>query len=48
MLNYRKEVQIVFQDPYSSLNPLFNVKEIIAEPIKCHNIQPNFVELNES
>ena len=38
MLNYRKEVQIVFQDPYSSLNPLFNVKEIIAEPIKCHNI----------
>ena len=38
MLNYRKEVQIVFQDPYSSLNPLFSVKEIIAEPIKCHNI----------
>lgn len=38
MLNYRKEVQIVFQDPYSSLSPLFNVKEIISEPIKCHNI----------
>lgn len=47
MLNYRKEVQIVFQDPYSSLNPLFNVKEIIAEPIKCHNIYEKKSEIDK-
>ena len=47
MLNYRKEVQIVFQDPYSSLNPLFNVKEIIAEPIKCHNVYEKKSEINK-
>ena len=31
---YRGQIQMIFQDPYSSLNPRFKVKEIIAEPIK--------------
>lgn len=34
----RKEIQIVFQDPYSSLNPRMRVKEIISEPIRSFNL----------
>lgn len=34
----RKEVQIVFQDPYSSLNPRITIGAAIAEPMKVHNI----------
>jgi len=36
--NLRKDVQMIFQDPYSSLNPRMRVKNIIAEGIKTHNI----------
>jgi len=36
--NYRKDMQIVFQDPYSSLNPRLTVGEAIMEPMRVHNI----------
>lgn len=34
MEKYHNKMQIIFQDPYSSLNPFWNVEEILAEPLK--------------
>lgn len=36
---FRKQAQIVFQDPYSSLNPRIRIGEAIAEPLKVHGIE---------
>ncbi len=38
LLEFRKNIQIIFQDPYASLNPLQNIFQIISEPIKVHKI----------
>ena len=45
---YRGQIQMIFQDPYSSLNPRFKVKDIIAEPIKFFQkgIDNNIVQKN--
>jgi oligopeptide transport system ATP-binding protein len=37
----RRRIQVVFQDPYSSLNPRMKVGEIIGEPMKVHAIEPD-------
>jgi len=38
---FRKEVQIIFQDPYSSLNPRMTIGNAIMEPMQVHNILEN-------
>ena len=40
MEQMRKKMQIIFQDPYSSLNPRMSVADIIAEPMKVCKIYP--------
>ena len=41
MNDFRKKAQLVFQDPYSSLNPRMTVGDIVAEPIDVHHLCPN-------
>ena len=38
MHSYRKEMQMVFQDPYSSLDPRMTVEDIIGEPLDVHKL----------
>ena len=40
----RKDMQIIFQDPYSSINPRKTIQELIAEPIKFNKLIPNATE----
>ncbi len=37
---FRKKAQMVFQDPYSSLNPKMTIFKILSEPLKIHNLCP--------
>ena len=36
--SFRRNIQMIFQDPYESLNPRWNIKDIILEPLNIHNI----------
>lgn len=40
MKDMRKEMQMIFQDPYASLNPRMSVFELIAEPLQMNHIYP--------
>ena len=43
--DFRKQAQIVFQDPYSSLNPRITIGEAIAEPMRVHGIEKSQAKL---
>jgi len=43
--DFRKQAQIVFQDPYSSLNPRITIGEAIAEPMRVHGIEKDSTKL---
>ena len=47
MLPYRKQMQMVFQDPYSSLNPRMTVEDIIGEPLDVHKLYTTKAERHE-
>ena len=44
MRKKREEMQIIFQDPYASINPRMSVSEIIAEPLLVNQTYPNKIE----
>ncbi len=41
MKSFRRKAQIIFQDPYASLNPRWTVAAIIGEPLRVHNLLPD-------
>jgi peptide/nickel transport system ATP-binding protein len=47
MIQFRREMQIIFQDPFSSLNPRMTVSEIITEPLKVNKIYSTKKEMDE-
>jgi peptide/nickel transport system ATP-binding protein len=38
LMTYRRRIQVIFQNPYASLNPRFTVGQILIEPMKIHHI----------
>ena len=49
LINYHREVQMAFQNPFDSLNPRFTVRQTIAEPLIVHKLVPrNQVEARTS
>ncbi|WP_148137306.1 ABC transporter ATP-binding protein [Candidatus Formimonas warabiya] len=47
MQNIRRQMQIIFQDPFSSLNPRMSVFDLIAEPLVMNHIYKNSREMTE-
>ena len=39
----RQKIQVIFQDPYSSLNPRLKIGDTIAEPMKVHQVEPDAI-----
>lgn len=47
LLPYRKKMQMIFQNPYASLNPRMTVRQTLREPMTLHNPELNVAEVNE-
>lgn len=48
LLEFRKQAQIIFQDPYASLNPRLSVSEIIAEPLIVNHVYRTRKEIDQA
>ncbi|MGX9687145.1 ABC transporter ATP-binding protein [Deinococcus wulumuqiensis] len=46
MRDYRRQMQIIFQDPFASLNPRMTVSDIIGEAMQIHNLHPGKQRIN--
>lgn len=47
MIPFRSKIQMIFQDPYSSLNSRLSVKQIVSEPLEIHNSEMSAAEIND-
>jgi len=47
LIPWRRRIQVIFQDPYSSLNPRMKVGEIVADPIRVHRLMADARQLRE-
>ncbi|MAQ85334.1 MAG: dipeptide/oligopeptide/nickel ABC transporter ATP-binding protein [Maritimibacter sp.] len=47
MKMYRREMQVVFQDPYAALNPRMKVGDFVAEPLQIHGLTKNRTETRD-
>lgn len=45
--NYRKKIQMIFQNPYSSLNPKMKIEETLLEPLEIHKVPDKKNKLEE-
>ena len=46
-LEYRRHVQMIFQDPYASMNPRFKIRDVLEEPLIIHGIGETMEEREE-
>jgi len=43
---HRRHVQMIFQDPYASMNPRFTIEDVLMEPLEIHNVGKDMAERN--